>query len=218
MTQESTQTRAPIRRGKNARKTPLVIREVALRMFSTDGYEGTSMRQIAAAVGVNAASLYNHYPSKQSILAAICNETMRELLDGQQAAMPAPPTSPDEALRQLGDFVRMHTMYHIENALSCRIINQQLASLVEPDRTAAFEMRDLYEHRLRELIHQGIDLGVFTAQDVRLASYAILAMGMHLSVWYNDTGRLAPEEIVRGHEILALQVLGICTNGPDPDP
>lgn len=195
---------------RRIRKTHALIRDVALRLFSTHGYEGTSMRQIASEVGVNAASLYNHYPSKQSILAAICDQTMRELLEGQDGALPNAPTTPEEVTSQLMAFVRMHTIYHIHNSRACRIINRQLGSLAEPERSSAFDMRDRYEHRLREVIEKGVETGAFSVPDPRLASYAILAMGMHVSVWYSETGRLTPTEIVRGHERLALQTLGIC--------
>ena len=40
----------------------------ALESFSTAGYDGTSMRQLANKVGIQAASLYAHFDSKQSIL------------------------------------------------------------------------------------------------------------------------------------------------------
>lgn len=46
----------------------------ALTLFSEGGYEGVSMRDIAAAVGIKAASLYNHFKSKEDIFTSIINE------------------------------------------------------------------------------------------------------------------------------------------------
>lgn len=57
------------------------IREVALELFSTNGYEKTSLREIAERVGVTKASLYYHFPSKQALLAAI----VVPLIDGWRA-------------------------------------------------------------------------------------------------------------------------------------
>jgi len=47
------------------------IRAVALELFSSRGFEQTSLREIAERVGLTKASLYYHYPSKQALLIAI---------------------------------------------------------------------------------------------------------------------------------------------------
>lgn len=43
----------------------------SLELFATKGYFGTSMNDIAMATGVKKASLYSHYPSKESIFTAV---------------------------------------------------------------------------------------------------------------------------------------------------
>ncbi|MDO4976967.1 MAG: TetR/AcrR family transcriptional regulator [Eubacteriales bacterium] len=48
--------------------TKEIILQVALELFSVKGFEATSIAQIADAVGIRKASLYNHYSSKQDIL------------------------------------------------------------------------------------------------------------------------------------------------------
>jgi len=47
------------------------ILDAALDLFATQGYAATSMRQIAAAVGIRAPSLYNHFGGKAALLAAL---------------------------------------------------------------------------------------------------------------------------------------------------
>jgi AcrR family transcriptional regulator len=47
------------------------ILEAALELFATHGYAGASMRQIAAAVGMRASSLYNHFGGKAAMLSAL---------------------------------------------------------------------------------------------------------------------------------------------------
>lgn len=64
-----------------SRDTKSAILEESMRLFSEQGFKATSVREIAAAVGIKDASLYNHYPSKQAIFDAIVEqglETMRE--------------------------------------------------------------------------------------------------------------------------------------------
>ena len=48
--------------------TKYEILDAALTLFSTGGYEATSISQIAEAVGIRKASLYSHFASKQDIL------------------------------------------------------------------------------------------------------------------------------------------------------
>ncbi|MFZ2538232.1 MAG: TetR/AcrR family transcriptional regulator, partial [Oscillospiraceae bacterium] len=46
----------------------------SLNLFSQQGYEGVSMRDIAAAVGIKGASIYNHFKGKEDIFNAIIKE------------------------------------------------------------------------------------------------------------------------------------------------
>ncbi|MGN0766047.1 MAG: TetR/AcrR family transcriptional regulator [Christensenellales bacterium] len=54
------------------------ILNVALDLFSTQGFEATSISQIAEAVGIRKASLYSHFESKQAVLDAL----MLQVLEG----------------------------------------------------------------------------------------------------------------------------------------
>jgi AcrR family transcriptional regulator len=51
--------------------TRATIRGVALELFSTKGFDQTSLREIAERVGLTKASLYYHYSSKQALLIAV---------------------------------------------------------------------------------------------------------------------------------------------------
>ena len=54
------------------------ILEASLELFSTQGYEATSISQIAEAVGIRKASLYSHFASKQAILDALMQITLEQ--------------------------------------------------------------------------------------------------------------------------------------------
>lgn len=56
------------------RNTKQIILEEALNLFSVNGYESTSVADIAQAIGIKAAALYKHYKNKQDIFDAILNE------------------------------------------------------------------------------------------------------------------------------------------------
>lgn len=76
------------------------IREVALELFSTRGFDQTSLREIAERVGLTKASLYYHYPSKQALLTAIVDP----LVQGWRsvtAEVEGLPHTPDNVRRVL---------------------------------------------------------------------------------------------------------------------
>lgn len=57
------------------------ILEEALKLFSQNGYSGTSMSDIAKQLGITKGALYKHYASKQDIFDAISEETSRQYGD-----------------------------------------------------------------------------------------------------------------------------------------
>ena len=54
------------------------ILDAALELFSVQGYEATSISQLAEAVGIRKASLYSHFENKQAILDALIQATIGE--------------------------------------------------------------------------------------------------------------------------------------------
>ena len=54
------------------------IIEAALDLFSAQGFEATSVSQIADAVGIRKASLYSHFENKQAILDALVQEVLKQ--------------------------------------------------------------------------------------------------------------------------------------------
>lgn len=54
------------------------ILEAALDLFSTQGFEATSVLQIADAVGIRKASLYSHFASKQDILESLMTQVLEQ--------------------------------------------------------------------------------------------------------------------------------------------
>lgn len=69
-------------------------RRIALELFTTQGYEATSLRQIADRLGINKASLYYHFPNKQAILRSLVEERGSEA-EHLLAWVDSQPTSPE---------------------------------------------------------------------------------------------------------------------------
>jgi AcrR family transcriptional regulator len=86
---ETTRHRALSGRGAPPRDTRAEILAVATELFSEQGFEATSLREIAERLGITKAALYYHFPSKDDILAALLEPmgaTLAELVDRLGAA------------------------------------------------------------------------------------------------------------------------------------
>jgi AcrR family transcriptional regulator len=68
------------------------IRSAAIELFTQQGYDKTSLREIADRVGITKASLYYHYPSKQALLLAIVEPFIEDWTATVDAAERLPHT------------------------------------------------------------------------------------------------------------------------------
>lgn len=71
-----------MRQGEKSVRSRAAILEAALQLFSSQGYHGTSIRDVAEAAGVSTGNVYHHFPDKESIF--------RTLLDQYWAAIESP--------------------------------------------------------------------------------------------------------------------------------
>jgi AcrR family transcriptional regulator len=93
------------RRATNVTRTR--IQETALVLFSTRGYEATSLQEIAAALDVTKAALYYHFPSKAALLQSLADpflDAEQALLDGY-GADPLTATARRALVRALADLL-----------------------------------------------------------------------------------------------------------------
>src|SRR4051812_45395283 len=73
--------------GSNGPKTMEAIRKAGLRLIYSQGYEAMSLRRLAAEVGIQAGSLYNHITTKQDLLFDLIKVHMDELLERLDQAL-----------------------------------------------------------------------------------------------------------------------------------
>ncbi|MDN6200352.1 TetR/AcrR family transcriptional regulator [Corynebacterium flavescens] len=179
------------------------IAAAALDLFDSHGYHGTGMGDIAAAVGMRASSLYNHFRSKQELLAAVTISTMEELLRANAAAL-AHPSTPEEKLFSI---MRTHVIFHATHAKRVRVVNAELHNLEDPSRAVVVQLRKDYVARWIRVV----DSGDFSAEDLKIACWALIDMGIGVAQWYSPDGAYSPEELGDMYGRFALRQLGIET-------
>lgn len=181
------------------------VREAALRLFAAKGYAAVSMREIAGAVGLQAAALYNHFPNKQALLTDLMLSHMDRLITAWDAHA-APDESPAQALERL---CRFHIGYHAGRSDAVFISYMELRNL-EPENFVKVEkLRQTYETIVRNILDNGTRLGDFQIADTRVAAMAIIAMLTGVNTWYRQKGRLNLREIEDIYTDMVLRVAGV---------
>lgn len=185
-------------------ETARALRAAALELFARQGYAAVSMRAIAAKVGVQAAAIYNHFPTKQAILVALLKTHMEELLWAADKALTA-EGSPGERLDR---FTRFHIQHHLPRADGVFVSYMELRSL-EPEPFEAIErLRRRYEDGLVAILEAGNRDGSFAVADTRVTAMAIIAMLTGVTTWYREQGRLSIEEIEEIYADLVARSVG----------
>ncbi|WP_131565146.1 TetR/AcrR family transcriptional regulator [Streptomyces sp. KM273126] len=181
------------------------IRTAALALFAERGYAATTMADIGAAVGMRGPSLYKHVSSKQELLAQIMTGTMEDLLRSHRNAV----TGCEDTVERLRRAAEAHVRFHARNRLEAFVGTGEIRSLEEPHRAHVLRLRADYEHAFRNLLTEGVEAGRFRITSVKLTSYAILDLGMGVSVWYRENGDLAEDQVVYQYGDFALQLAGV---------
>jgi AcrR family transcriptional regulator len=186
--------------GSRGPKTMEAIRKAGLHLIFEHGYEAMSLRQLAAEVGIQSGSLYNHIATKQELLFSLVQDHLNELLRQLALAL----KGKDGPVEQLRAFVAFHVLYHVTKKREVFIANSELRSLDPKNYAAIVTLRGAYEQRLAEILADGVEQGAFEIADVQVATFAILALLTGVCTWYRPGGRLTREAIVAAHEKLVL--------------
>ncbi len=181
-----------VRRGPGSgSRTAESIRVAAIELFFAHGFESTSLRQVAAEVGIQVGSLYNHIPSKEFLLQEIMSTVIEDLLASLESAL-ADLTDPAE---RLAAAVETHMMFHAERAKEVFIGNSELRSLNDEHRLEVVALRDRYEQHIVEILDDGMKSGVFAPADSKLLAYAVVSIGTQVSNWYRTGGKYELRDI-----------------------
>jgi AcrR family transcriptional regulator len=175
-------------RRKASRKT--FILQKASAMFREKGFSATSMRDLAEAVGIEAASLYNHIKSKNEILEAICFEVANRFnsnMDLIEAGNQKPITKVETLLR-------FHIRQMIGNYEEVYVSDREWKHLDEPYLSNFHNQRRTYRKRFASIIEDGIRKNEIRKIDAPTAVMIILHAISGIESWHRSKAKInAPE-------------------------
>lgn len=184
-------------RGAAARERLL---DAALESFATRGFHGTGTRDIAQGAGMSPAAVYVHHRSKEDLLFTLTEAAHRDVL-AVVLAVDDPRGTPAGRLRAV---VREYTVWHARRHTHARVAQYEMAALSAEHRTEIVDIRRAVDERVRRIIEEGVEQGFFTVDSPRLATVAVLSLGIDVARWYRDDGTWTPDEIGEHYGRLAL--------------
>jgi AcrR family transcriptional regulator len=167
------------------------IIDAAIILFREHGYHGTSMRDIARAVGIKKASLYHHFESKQELLLTILDTGLERLIAPLEEILAA--KMPPEA--KLRAAIHHHASLIANYPGAAALFLYEDRALDEAYRARYVARRDEFESLFRQILQEGVHSGSFRQTDLAMSTQALLGMVNWMTRWYRPQGRLSVEEI-----------------------
>jgi AcrR family transcriptional regulator len=168
------------------------ILEASVQLFARYGYHAAPLRDIAQIAGIQAASIYHHYPNKQALLVEIMEVQMQRLNSSLERIIQEQEEPLQCLYEAIANHIRLHTTYKDEFF----IVDTEVRALEGDNRLYMLSLRDTYEKLLQTILRNGMERKVFRQSDVKVASYAIIAMCTEVATWFRPDGRLSVQQVI----------------------
>ena len=201
-------TPAP-RRGRPGYDQATVLRR-AIELFNRQGYEGTSMADLAAELGLTKSAIYHHIESREQLLSAALDEALDELTAVVDVAVePGAPGTAGSRLRVLvHESVRILADHLPAVTLLLRVRGNS------PVEVAALERRRVLDEKLAGLVTAAVAEGVVRSDVTpELISRLLFGMVNSLIEWYRPDGPVSSEALARAITALAFDGIAVAS-GP----
>jgi AcrR family transcriptional regulator len=167
------------------------IHAAARRIFREKGYHGSSMQDIAEAVGLFKGSLYHYIRSKEELLARLFEGALEVTL-AELGTIAAGKGSARERMRAM---VRAYALAIVRNLDAVGVYLREWRALPPADVARVRERRRSIRRLFQRVVEEGMRGGEFGRGDAKLATLAILGMCNWLYDWYRPRGAKSPSAI-----------------------
>lgn len=170
-------------------RLPQVLDEAA-RLFRSRGFEGTSVREIARAVGMLPGSLYCHFPTKEALLVAVYREGVGRI----GAAVDAAVAELEEPWQRLEAACIAHLATLLDQTDYSQVVIRVRPSDAPAAEAELVQLRDSYEKRFARLV-----AALPLARPTDRSALRLMLMGAlnWSQTWYREGGGSTPDRIAR---------------------
>lgn len=173
----------------------------AADVLRENGYDATTMKDIAARVNLTAASLYHHFENKDFLLLAVLELGLAHAIKQIEPIVVSNLSSAKKLEQMIHAHIRSVTdnpavgaamVFEIKSLLNVTASarnNGKYAAFIDR-RDAFFDKRDYFETLFHQVIVEGIKGKEFRPVDAAIVAKAMLGAHNWVGVWYKADGRL----------------------------
>ncbi|VVJ17983.1 Transcriptional regulator [Amycolatopsis camponoti] len=177
--------------------------EHATRLFAERGFAGTSLQDIADALGITRPALYYYVKSKEELLAKLVTEVTNGPLE-ELTELVARDLDPVAKLRGIVEIIVGRRVRQPERF---RLLIRSEAELPAALTEAYDEGRRAVLKTIAGVIEDGVRVGRFRPVDARVAALGVLGMCNWVAWWYHPGGRDTAEVVVEQLADMAVGAL-----------
>ncbi|MBN8664753.1 MAG: TetR family transcriptional regulator [Chitinophagales bacterium] len=168
-----------------------IIVSKAASLFREKGYKATSMRELADAVGVEAASLYNHIHSKTEILHVICFNVANRFMSHMESI----ELENVSAIIKVEKLLRFHINEMLHQYEEVYVSDREWKHLTDPYLSNFQNQRRTYRKRFAAIIEKGIVAGEIKSIDAPTAVLIMLHAVSGIESWHRSTAKISGIEL-----------------------
>ena len=181
---------ARIKTDKNLSRKDVIVSKAAI-LFREKGYKAASMRDLAEAVGVEAASLYNHIKSKSELL----HELVFNVANRFVMKIDEIESENISALKKMEKILRFHISEMINHYEEVYVSDREWKHLSDPYLSNYQNQRRVYRKRLAAIIEEGIRNKEIKLIDAPTVVLIFLHAVSGIESWHRSTKKISAEEL-----------------------
>lgn len=164
----------------------------AAEIFHEQGFDATSMSNIAAAVDLTKAGLYYYIESKEDLLFAIINMAM-EWLETKVIEPSRAYADPEERLRSI---ISLHGKLLTEGNKAITILTDEIEALQPARRRLILDRKRVYFDFVRDTLEELRAAGRLRDVNSTVATFGLFGTLLWLPRWYRPGGKLSTDQVI----------------------